>query len=73
MAQENLIDVANACQADRAESEGTSPGESRSWEPPCWPSDDLASPAPRVANRAIGWRGPLRFHSLPKGLSISRH
>src|SRR5437899_1623158 len=32
------------------------PAESRSWEPPCWPSDgwDCAVLTPR---RAIGWRG----------------
>jgi hypothetical protein len=73
MAQENRIDVAKASAANKAEHEGVSPAESRSWEPPCWPAEDQASAAPRVASRGIGWRGPLRFHSMPTGLSISRH
>jgi hypothetical protein len=30
--------------------------ESRSWEPPCWPSDEWGDPAP-ARRRAIGWRG----------------
>jgi hypothetical protein len=34
--------------------------ESRSWEPPCWPSDSWDDPIP-TRRRAIGWRG-LRGH-----------
>ena len=30
--------------------------ESRSWEPPCWPSDVWNDTAP-MRRRAIGWRG----------------
>ena len=33
--------------------------EARSWEPPCWPSDEYGVSG--VAQRAIGWRGAARF------------
>ena len=41
--------------ADEPRSEERAP-ESRSWEPPCWPSDGWDDIAP-MRRRAIGWRG----------------
>jgi hypothetical protein len=48
-----VIDEAAGGKDDRIEAQ---PAETRSWEPPSWPSDnwDLR---PRMRQRAIGWRG----------------
>jgi len=47
---------AEARQTDEVELVGVEPAESRSWEPPCWPSDGWDIPT-TFRKRAIGWRG----------------
>jgi hypothetical protein len=51
--RETLVDSAPDAEEDQSPQE---PVESRSWEPPCWPSDGWDSPLP-MRRRAIGWRG----------------
>ena len=73
MEHDKPIEVARRPGPDDASDDAATLAEARSWEPPCWPTDELASPLPRVANRAVGWRGSLRFLSTPAGPKPTRH
>jgi hypothetical protein len=75
MAQTGTIEVANWPEPDEdsAAVDCSAPAEARSWEPPCWPSEDMIAPLPKTHNAALGGRGPLRFFSHSTSLKITRH
>ena len=73
MAQARFIEIANREDADAGAPDRAAWPEARSWEPPCWPADEMSIPRTRIGLGAMPRPGRLRFPLMSMNLKIARH